>query len=257
MASVFKKEYAKFYDRLYGSKDYDQECLFLQSFFERELGTPIPKEVLDLGCGTGGHAIRLAQAGSNIHGLDLSEEMLEIAREKAKASGLEGKTNFEKGNIQSYSLGKRFDAIICMFAVLGYQTSNDDLFSTLKCVREHLKPGGVFIADFWYGPAVLKDRPGDRVKVLEDEQSRLIRLTHPEMDTESQITTVRFHTFELEGDRVVEECQEAHQMRYFFCQELAFFCEQAGLRSTSFCPFLTADESLNDDCWNATVFAKG
>ena len=46
-----------------------------------------------------------------------------------------------------------------MFAVIGYQTSNDELFAALQTVRRHLKPKGLFICDFWYGPAVLKQRP--------------------------------------------------------------------------------------------------
>ena len=53
-----------------------------------------------------------------------------------------------------------FDAAVMMFAVLSYQLSNQDVLSTLATVRRHLQVGGLFIADLWYGPAVLNERPG-------------------------------------------------------------------------------------------------
>ena len=79
------------------------------------------RTVLDLGCGTGAHAIRLAQRGYEVTGVDLSESMLAVARERAAATGADGSSSSTATSGPSGS-GATFDAAICMFAVLGYQT---------------------------------------------------------------------------------------------------------------------------------------
>jgi hypothetical protein len=50
-----------------------------------------------------------------------------------------------------------------MFAVLGYQGENDDVLAALKTAHRHARPGGLFLFDVWYGPAVLHERPSQRV----------------------------------------------------------------------------------------------
>ena len=83
MTDVFGQEYAAAYDLLYADKDYDAECDLLERIF-RESGRPV-RTVLDLGCGTGAHAVRLAQRGYEVVGVDLSEDMLRIARDRARS----------------------------------------------------------------------------------------------------------------------------------------------------------------------------
>ncbi len=256
MTAVFKKNYAGVYDRLYQSKHYAQEVDFIEYLFGKHLHDSNPSSILDLGCGTGGHALILGSRGYTVAGLDLSEEMLAVGRQKAEEQKLETKVSFRHANVQDFSLNQRFDAIICMFAVLGYQVSNAALFSTFLRAKEHLNPGGILIADFWYGPAVLSDPPQDRVKVLETGSNRLIRLTRPELDTENNLAAIHFDLFEIDERELVRETTEVHQMRYFFCPELKFFALQAGFAEVEFCPFLQADMPLTQHCWNACLVAK-
>ena len=79
--SVFG-DYAQFYDSLYQEKDYDIECDFLEKIFTHYAQSPIVS-ILDLGCGTGGHAIPMAHRGYQVTGVDLSKEMLAQARQKS------------------------------------------------------------------------------------------------------------------------------------------------------------------------------
>src|SRR5207253_8134038 len=118
-----------------------------------------------IGCGTGNHSWPLARRGYRMTGADRSTAMLDRAKEKASTENLGDLTPaFEHGDIRELDLHRTFDAVLMMFAVLGYQLTNDDVSAALGTVRRHLEPGGLFVCDVWYGPAVLSIRPGERVK---------------------------------------------------------------------------------------------
>jgi len=114
--------YAAYYDPLYQDKDYEAECDFLEQVFVHYARAPI-RTILDLGCGTGGHVLPLVQRGYEVIGVDRSEKMLSVAQAKV-ASTLEGSNipTFQRGDIRNLDLGRTFDAVIAMFAVISYQT---------------------------------------------------------------------------------------------------------------------------------------
>ncbi len=84
--SVFGKEYSTAYDSLYHDKDYEKECEFIEDVLSKS--SIKVRRILDLGCGTGGHALLLAKKGYAVVGVDRSAEMLEFARQRAKDEGL-------------------------------------------------------------------------------------------------------------------------------------------------------------------------
>lgn len=251
--SVFQK-YADLYDSIYYDKNYDIECDFLEEIFDKYSKTKI-KNVLDLGCGTGGHAIPLALRGYNVSGIDFSSKMIDIAREKVKKKKLEEKVCFEIGNVQNFNLKESFDSIICMFAVLGYQITNNELFETLKTIRKSLKKDGLFIFDFWYGPAVIKERPEERIKIIQDGDMRIIRVATPEINIQKSLVTVSYKLFYLQGNQLIKEFKEEHNMRFLFLPELDFFLSQADLKLIRVCPFLKPQYEVNEETWNITAIA--
>ena len=109
--------------------------------------------MLDLGCGTGGHAVPLAERGYDVVGVDRSPDMLQRAMQRGSSA------RFQLGEIGSLDLGETFDAVLLMFAVLGYQVGNADVQAALATARRHLHTTGLLFADLWYGPAVLAERP--------------------------------------------------------------------------------------------------
>ena len=247
--------YAKAYDALYQDKDYESECDFLEKVFHR-YGEGEVRSILDLGCGTGAHAIPLARRGYNVFGVDRSVQMLADARKKAKAERLSEQLRFKTGNIQSLDLCESFDAAICMFNVLGYQTSNEALFATLRTVSKHLRPDGLFICDFWYGPAVLKQRPTDRVKIIQTGEGRIIRVCKPELDVQTHIVTVFYHLLHLRGNNLIKETEEKHSIRFIFKPEIEFLMSQVGLSLVHFCPFPRLDQDTGEGTWNVSVVAR-
>jgi SAM-dependent methyltransferase len=249
MTSTFGK-YASYYDSLYASKDYGAECQFLETMFTRYASRPV-RSILDLGCGTGGHSILLAERGFDVLGVDRSAEMLEVAK------GRGSRAEFAQGDISTFSSGRTFDAAVCMFAVLSYLDTNAQLESFFAKVSEQLVPGGIFICDFWHGPGVLTDVPGDRLKSLTRPDGEVLRFAQTELVADRNVGIVRYRVLHLDGARVVSDIREDHTMRYFFAPELEGFGERCGLRMKLFCDLFNADKKADTSSWCASaVFTK-
>jgi len=248
---IFGKNYADQYDNIYADKDYESESDLLKSIFLKQADSEI-HTVLDLGCGTGNHAIPLAARGYSVTGVDTSEEMLSKARSKAilqtETSGMEN-LEFVKNDVRFLDLGRTFDAVIMMFAVLGYQLTNQDVSNTLRAVRRHLRPGGLFIFDVWYGPGVLVQQPSERVKITPIPNGSLIRTTSGELDIRHHLCEVHYQLWRIVGDQVMTSTKESHTMRYFFPMEIEqwLFCSDMVLESLTALP---EEKPEDQTSWN-------
>ncbi|HYO94889.1 MAG TPA: methyltransferase domain-containing protein [Polyangiaceae bacterium] len=241
--------YSRYYDLLYKDKDYAAEAAYVHGLIERH--RPGSVSILDLGCGTGKHDFFLTRMGHELTGVDLSEEMLAVAaQEKAAFGGPQAAPTFVQGDVRSVRLGKTFGVVVSLFHVMSYQTRNEDLQQALTTIREHLKPGGLFLFDCWYGPAVLSDRPTVRIKRLEDENIQVTRLAEPVMHANENLVDVNYHVFIKDKQSgLVEELRETHTTRYFFSPEIYHFCEMAGLTVQEVRPFM-AEGNPGFDSWN-------
>lgn len=253
--SVFNSLYADQYDELYASKGYGQECDLIEQAVALYGGTR-PSTVLDIGCGTGGHAIELASRGYAVSGVDLSQAMLDRAAAKAAALPAGQQPTWLCGDARDFDTGQQHDLAIMMFAVVGYLTKNEDVLQGLRNIRRQLKPGSLFLCDFWYGPSVLSTRPTDRVRVMASGEGRVIRAASTELDIAAHTADVTFKLWSLVGDRLAGETSETHRMRYFFPQEFSLFLTSAGFQMQSISAFPTLERQLDDDAWNAFVVAS-
>ena len=251
MSQEFGAVYADSYDALYQEKDYAAECDLLEAQF-KEYSAQGVRTILDLGCGTGNHAVPLAHRGYQVTGVDRSPEMLSQARQKATSSG---KLTFQCADIRALNLDKTFDAVLIMFAVLGYQLSNEDVVSTLSTARRHLAPGGLLIFDVWYGPAVLLNRPSQRVKVVDTNQGRILRVSSGTLDTRRHLCHVNYLVWVLNDQRLVRTSEETHAMRYFFPLELELFLQSTGFASTRLGAFPGFENDPDDTTWNVMQVA--
>ena len=257
VSSVFNRVYADQYDVLYQEKDYESECNMIEEAFRRYARVAV-KSILDLGCGTGNHAIPMARKGYRVTGVDRSQQMLDRARSKLKSiqTSIPHPPSFQLGDLRDLNLQKRFDAVLMMFAVLGYQVTNADVLAALKSVHRHLRPGGLFIFDVWHGPAVLSIRPGDRVKIVPTEDGKTIRITNASLDVNSHLVTVYYTLFHHRGTQLTSEVSESHRMRYFFPLELDLLMERAGLQLLALRRFGDLDREPDEKCWNTLAVAQ-
>jgi SAM-dependent methyltransferase len=246
--------YAKFYDRLYADKDYVAECRFLERVFAKN-GVTHGASVLDLGCGTGGHLIPMARSGYDVTGVDRSREMISIAEAKTLSEGLT--PSLLVADVRDLALGRTFDAVVAMFAVVGYQLSNRDLASMFSVARDHLDVGGLFVFDAWFGPAVLTEKPEVKRKMIPlDDGETLVRVATPTLDVIAQTVRVDY-TLEREGaGGSVHEVAESHTVRFLFAQEVAYFLEVAGFEVSGLMPFMREGEVPTSQDWNVTWVAR-
>lgn len=247
--NVFEK-YARYYDLVYQDKDYANEARYIHQLLQRYASGS--QSILELGCGTGVHACFLAEWGYRIHGIDASEEMLRHAIEHVsqKFPQFGSQVTFQQGDIRNIQLNKQFDAILSLFHVISYQTSNEDLQAVFEVVHNHLNPEGVCIFDCWYGPTVLTDRPVVRVKRLEDEHTSVTRIAEPVMHPDKNLVEVKYEILiENMQTHHLEKINEIHMMRYLFYPELAYMLENADLRIIDHLKWMTQEQNLEDDTW--------
>ncbi len=252
MSEPFGSVYADSYDAIYQEKDYRTECDLIERLF-KAYGDGQIRTILDLGCGTGSHAISLSARGFEVIGVDRSASMLAQARKKASPAERDA---FYQADIQSLNLGRRFDAALLMFAVLGYQLDNAGVTATLRTARRHLRSGGLLLFDVWYGPAVIFQRPSERVKIVLTSNGKILRAASSELDTSHQSCTVRFHVSIFVAERLTSETEEEHTVRYFFPPELELFLQTAGFQRLRLGAFPDFERDPDEQTWNTLCIAR-
>ena len=251
---VFGDAYAAAYDTFYGEKDYVGECDVLQTLFGGYAAEPVTS-ILDLGCGTGSHAVLLAGRGYQVTGVDRSEDMLRQAAAKAGEAGVS--LELQHADLKTYRDHREYDAVLMMFAVLGYQQTNEEVMDALRTVRAHLRPGGVFVADFWYGPAVLSQRPSQRATVKDEGPLDLVvRLAEPTLDVLQHLCHVDYRIIGIEHGALTVQADERHTMRFFFPLELEMYCRLAGMNLQELLAYPGCEREPTVDDWNALLIAS-
>jgi len=251
--SVVFDAYAVYYDLLYQDKDYNTEIEFVDNLLAKHL---VPKggALLELGSGTGKHAEGFAKLGYMLHGVDMSPAMVEAANAR-KPVDLSEQMVFAVGDVRNVRVDKQFDAAISLFHVASYQITNTDLCAMFQTAAVHLKPGGVFLFDCWYGPAVLTDRPVVRVKRMHNDTVEVLRIAEPLMHPNENIVDVNYTVqVKQKGDERVNELREKHSMRYLFAPEVELLLGLAGMRLVERVEWLTGRQT-GFESWAATFVA--
>ena len=233
-------QYGTYYDLLYKDKNYAAEADYVAATLRK--AAPNVRDILEFGAGTGRHGRLLARERFNVVGVENSEAMVRSAPQdyETKDDFGEGSFSCEIGDIRSFETNLKFDAVISLFHVISYQTADRDLLKVFANAAHHLKQQGLFFFDVWHGPAVLAQEPAVRVKRVEDDNVRLIRLAEPFLDTAAQVVTVTYTLFvESKQSGKLQSLEERHEIRYFFPAEIEVFASQAGFSIERSEEFLT------------------
>ena len=238
------KLYAEYYNLLYKNKDYKAEADYVEKLF-LELN-PDSKSILDLGCGSGKHAFEFYKKGYSVTGVDLSDMMLKLTGELPPND-----IEFLKGDVRNVNLNRKFDVVVSLLHVLSYQQTNEDIKAFFSAATKHLKPGGVLIFDFWYGPGVLNDKPVVRKRDLENDKVKITRIAEPEIHYDQNIVDVNYTM--LINDKIgkhFSEIKETHKMRFLFSPELDLFSSLTGLKIKGKYEWMKSGD-LSGTPWNA------
>ena len=134
------EKFAEYYDLIYNQLvDYQKETDGIEKIFAK-LYEKKPRSLLDMGCGTGSHALLLAKRGYSVTGIDVSEKMIEEAKRKARREN--AKAEFHVQDMRKLELNKRFDCAICMFGGFGYVLTYEDLANVFSSLKKHLNKKG-------------------------------------------------------------------------------------------------------------------
>lgn len=234
----FGESYAALYDRIYQDKNYDAECAFLAELLARHSSAPAPWSVVDFGCGTGNHSLRLAAMGINVLGVDRSQSMLAFAGIKAKTT--QGRIEFSN----ELPPEGRFDAVFSLFDVINYFPSKKDCTEYLRQFNRQIHAQGFVAVETWNGVAVPFLTERAKSKRISGTPE-LIRESRTELDWKNQILDVSFTCSEAHTGR--ELVRESHPMKYYTVTELTEMAENANLAVSAIYRAYTWDAPKVDD----------
>lgn len=207
---------ARIYDAIYGAKDYSGEAARIHALIREHV--PGAAALLDVACGTGRHLEHLA-AHYRGEGLDRQPELLEIARERNPDVPL------HLGDMIEFDLGRRFDAVICLFSSIGYVRTVDNLHRAIAAMSRQLVSPGVLIVEPWITPDAWKPE-GVHASFVDEPGLKIARINVSE--TEGSLSVMDMHHL-VGTPEGVEYFVERHEMGLFTPEEYASAFEAAEL----------------------------
>ena len=207
------------YDRLTNDVDYEATVDFYWQILTREGLSP--RTAVDLACGTGSVALLLARKGLQVIGVDLSEDMLCQANQKAQEQDAD--VLFVCQPLQELSLSRGVDLAVCALDSLDYITDPEDCQEAIRRVYRVLNPGGCFIFDV-NTPEKLCAMDG---QVFLDEDDDVYCVWRGEFEEETNVCSYAMDLFQRQGDIWVRSFEE-HREYAYSAEQLKEYLRQAG-----------------------------
>ena len=164
---------AEIYDAIYAYKDYAGEVARIRDVIEAR--RPRARTLLDVACGTGKH-LELLREHFDVEGLDLSDEQLAVARRRLPGVVL------HRADMTTFDLGRRFDAVICLFSAIGYLSSVDAMRSAVASMARHLEPGGVLVVEPWLTPDEYRPDGTPHARFVDEPTLKIARINVSERE---------------------------------------------------------------------------
>ena len=161
---------APIYDKINGELDYAAWADFIEENIRRYNSDMKTELVLDLGCGTGRMTLELGRRGYDMTGVDLSPEMLDLARDAAEEAGLSDKMLWLLQDITDFELYGTVELAVSCLDTLNHLTDTADLRRCLSLVHNYLVPDGLFVFDI-NGKGKFENIYADNSYVMEEDGS--------------------------------------------------------------------------------------
>lgn len=218
---------AEIYDKLYlNIFDYEQDAEFVDSILKKYQ----IKEFLELGCGSGHLAQLLVKMGYKMTGVDLHEEMLQIARKRMP------EVEFIQQDIRKLKFDRKYDAIIAMGRMYTYMTTNDDVEQSIGSIANCLNPDGIFLFDNFSAPHFVKNFEENKEMVQEVDlgDRKIKRISMKTWDLKHGVT-FNWHAKYYIGEKgKTKEIDDQSVLRTFFPEELEYFLNRGGFQIVEF-----------------------
>ncbi|MFJ7927865.1 class I SAM-dependent DNA methyltransferase [Peribacillus sp. NPDC096448] len=218
------ERFAYVYDELMKDAPYEKWLMILTAKLE-QYGVG-GRKVLDLACGTGEMTVELAQHGFEVTGVDLSDEMLLVANEKAVKLGLSIPL-FQQNMAELEGLGQ-FDCVTIFCDSLNYLRDEEDIVKTFSRVHEHLKDGGLFLFDI-HSIYKMEEIFGDNTFAVNGEEVSYIWDCFPGEEPYSVEHDLSFFVRDDESG-LYDRFDELHYQRTYPVEQYKNWLEQAGFK---------------------------
>ncbi|MCK2016809.1 class I SAM-dependent DNA methyltransferase [Peribacillus frigoritolerans] len=216
------ERFAYVYDELMKDAPYEKWLMILTAKLEQYgIGG---RKVLDLACGTGEMTVELAQHGFEVTGVDLSDEMLLVANEKAVKLGLSIPL-FQQNMAELEGLGQ-FDCVTIFCDSLNYLRDEEDIVKTFSRVHEHLKDGGLFMFDI-HSLYKMEEIFSDHTFAVNGEEVSYIWDCFPGEEPYSVEHDLSFFVRDDESG-LYDRFDELHYQRTYPVEQYKKWLEQAG-----------------------------
>ena len=153
---------SRYYHLLYQNRSQNEANFFIENLVEN-LALNENSNVLDLGCGKGRHAFKLSGIFKNVHGIDLLEININLAKQIKKQN-----LNFYIGDMRNFNMKKKYNYVFNLFTSFGYFENASENLSVLKCINNHLVDGGYLLIDFLNTTLIKNKTQIKEVKVIQD-----------------------------------------------------------------------------------------
>ena len=249
MTQIFQN-YSDYYDLLYSNKNYASEVSYIKKLIDENCSNS--KQMLELGSGTGNHAVYFSKLNYKIDGIDLSERMVAISNGKKIPNA-----KFYVGDISNFKFNQKYDVCISLFHVISYITDLNVLVKVFKNIYSSLKPGGIFIFDCWNKPAVILDPPVIRKTSFENELLKIKRTAFPKNDFTKSISKIVFEIGIFNKEKKTKFYEtETHKMRFFSEEEINFISKESKFDVLNCYNWLDFNSKSSEDYYNCYVLKK-
>lgn len=203
---------APLYDKVNGELDYSAWADFIEENIRRYNPNMNTELVLDLGCGTGRMTLELARRGYDMTGVDLSPEMLDLARNAACREGLSDKMLWLLQNITEFELYGTVELTVSCLDTINHLTSPKELKQCLSLVHNYLVPDGLFLFDI-NGKRKFEEIYADNAYVMEEDGA--VCVWQNSYNPSTKLCDFYITLFEEGEDGRYERCDEVETERMY------------------------------------------
>ncbi len=237
---------ARYYDKIYWSKDYDREVQFLVTLFQRSGVTG--RKLLEVGCGTGNHTKAFVARGYKVTAVDLSGAVLKIAEGKVRRGA-----EFVRGDMRDLDevVEGEYDAVVCLFSTISYNLTKSDLRKTLRGFCDHAKEDGVVAFDTHFTKRGFMD--GYRGEDIFDD-GKVIGARLSTSKRIGDVGEISFTYLIKDGRKVITLRGDVHRLGLFVPEDFLLIMKEVGFKKTEVYSDWTFRRRVSTAPFKDTVF---
>lgn len=219
--NTLEKKFADFYDEMMIYVDYDKWAKLIDNRI-REFLTG--KKIMEIGCGTGEILQRLAAYGYEVSGIDISEEMLRIAKSKYDS------LDIKKEDMRIIKNEFEFDGVVCVFDALNYLQSFEELKLVFENIKRAIKPNGIFLFDLLNRKMIDSMFPED---IFADDRENMSIIWKHSYNEETDLDKISTSFFIREEKNVYKRYDEIFYKKIYSSKKILQLITEVGFELIS------------------------